>query len=84
MPAESFFSIFRSDGITVDQIARTDTPDPARVRRSESVYTRQQIAAFKAHITMLRNKLGDLQGTARDAAVAKLARYEARLAAALS
>jgi len=47
-------------------------------------YTIRQIAAFRAHITMLRGALGGLSGTARSRAPEELGRQEARLAAALS
>jgi hypothetical protein len=60
--------------------SRTDTAH----RTQQPAYTRQQVAAFKAHITMARRSLGGLTGDARTAALHKLARYEARLAAALA
>jgi len=56
----------------------------AASRTQRPAYTRQQVAAFKAHITMARRSLGGMTGDARTAALQKLARYEARLAAALA
>lgn len=47
-------------------------------------YRGQQIAAFKAHATMVRNALGSLTGAAREAAEVKLVRYEAIVKASLS
>jgi hypothetical protein len=55
-----------------------------RDRGTQDGYTVQQIAAFKAHITMLRRSLPGLKGNALTAAVQKLARWEERLAAASS
>jgi hypothetical protein len=63
---------------SLDQVTRVDIgkkPDPEG-------YTIQQIAAFKAHITMLRKSLPGLTGGAKAAALKKLAQHEARLAAA--
>jgi hypothetical protein len=67
---------------------------PETVREDEPVgisngtppegYTIQQVAAFKAHVTMLRKSLSVLTGSARARALEKLARQEARLATALS
>lgn len=73
-----------------------DTPDEApgpadkgiRAETSSEIqqpaYTRQQVAAFKAHATMVRKSLAVLTGDAQRAAIQKLSRYEARLAAALA
>jgi len=47
-------------------------------------FTIQQIAAFKAHITMLRRSLAGLSGFARANALEKLEYQEARLATALA
>jgi hypothetical protein len=54
-----------------------DTATEAR----QPAHTRQQISAFKAHITRVRSSLDGLKGAARTAALQKLAQYEARLTA---
>ena len=53
-------------------------------RSGRPLYTRQQIAAFKAHLTMARKSVLRSAGNARKAAIQKVARYEARLAAVLA
>jgi len=98
IPAEDYLAICRLVARRDAEVERgRDTADdfanhgagmetrPVGAARAErSRYTRQQVAAFKAHVTMTKRSLDGLRGARLAAAREKLARYEARLAAALT
>lgn len=80
MLAEDYLEICRMvAGYLADDVAA-----PGEAHSAQPPYTRQQLAAFKAHVTMARRSLDGLTGDARMTAIGKLARYEARLATALA
>jgi hypothetical protein len=94
MSADEYFEVCRlvasykaetsdAQGAMVYQVTEDEQAHAGNKSRHEG-YTTQQIAAFKAHITMLRKSLPRLTGEAKAMALQKLARQEARLAAALS
>jgi len=94
MSADDFFEVCRlvashqADAmqpsvVTLDS-ASGDEWVPTNDKPQLEGYTIQQIAAFKAHITMLRKSLTGLTGDAKATALKNLARHEARLATALA
>jgi hypothetical protein len=53
-----------------------------KAKRSSAGRANMQLAAYKAHRTMIMRQLPGTRGKAREALKAKLAQYEARIAAA--
>ena len=93
MPADQYLEVCRLVAGHKAPATEVPTADPQlpserkRVgtgsQRSEP-YSRQQLAAYKAHVTMVRKALPGLSGAARAAALEKLERFEVRLAAAVA
>lgn len=74
---------YKAGVVTANAVEFSDIVNPTN-RTHNREFTRQQIAAYRAHVTMARNAASGLTGNALAVALLKLARAEARLAAALA
>jgi hypothetical protein len=89
MPLDEFLQVCRLVGKNTSDAGVAEAEYAANVAQATAEpsipsYSGQQVAAFKAHATMARRDLERSTGAAREAAARRLARYEAKVADALS